>query len=101
MSQCHRSPLSGYGGETVKPLRIFVNYRRDKDLMAAILVTNRLESSLNNEHARVQVFMDTRQRVGHPWPKGIREEIEDADIVLVLIGPEWLEAERPFRATSH
>ncbi len=40
----------------------------------------------------VSIYRDTSERLGVPWPQEIRERCSAADIVLVVIGPKWLEA---------
>jgi hypothetical protein len=46
----------------------------------------------------VRVYRDTSERLGVPWPEELRERCSAADIVLVVIGPQWLEAKDGLRA---
>ena len=79
------------------PLRIFISYRRDSDLLRASLVVNQLENAFNRRHEpRIRIFRDTRLPVGQQWPNEIQEELKAADIVMVLIGPGWLGAKDQF-----
>ena len=79
------------------PLRIFISYRRDSDLLRASLVVNQLENAFNRRHEpRIRIFRDTRLPVGQQWPNEIQEELKTADIVMVLIGPGWLGAKDQF-----
>jgi pterin-4a-carbinolamine dehydratase len=45
---------------------------------------------------RVHIFRDTSQRLGVTWPAAVRSQCASADMVLVVIGPKWLEAKDKF-----
>lgn len=66
-------------------LRIFVSYRRDDVAHAA----GRLAVSLQ-ERGVGEVFVDVSIRIGQNFVQRIREEIAASDVVLVLIGRNWL-----------
>lgn len=40
----------------------------------------------------MDVFQDVRQRPGVSWPDEVRQRLDTADIVLAVIGPNWLMA---------
>jgi pterin-4a-carbinolamine dehydratase len=40
----------------------------------------------------VDIYRDTTQRLGVSWPDEVRDRCRSADLVLVVIGPKWLEA---------
>ena len=78
-------------------VRVFVNYRRNGDLLRAALV----DLQLRNAVARLRpgtltVFRDNSIRVGRHWPREIRAQLDASDAVLVIIGPEWLSARDEF-----
>jgi hypothetical protein len=69
------------------PPRAFINYRVDDCLAVATTLARELKGALS--HA--EVFLDHRSlEPGEPWPARLREEVQRADVVLVLIGPRWL-----------
>jgi pterin-4a-carbinolamine dehydratase len=81
----------------VPPLQIFVNYRRDSDLMRASLVDLQVRYALERlRPGAVTVFRDDGIRVGRTWPDEIRNQLAAADIVLAIIGPDWLAAPDQF-----
>jgi len=45
-----------------------------------------------DEFPCVSIYRDTSERLGVSWPEEIRERCLAADIVLVVIGPNWLDA---------
>jgi pterin-4a-carbinolamine dehydratase len=79
-------------------ISIFISYRRDDDALRAALL-DRIVSGAFNEQSKppkVRIFRDTSQRLGVTWPKEVREQCSSADLVLVVIGPKWLEARDRF-----
>ena len=71
--------------------RAFICYRFD-DTGA---VADRLASELPRE-LECEVFLDHRSlEGGEPWPERLRDEVERADVVLVLIGRQWLTLQTP------
>ncbi len=67
--------------------RIFISYRRS-DCQS---VANGLNDGLRNRLPEAQVFMDLDSiPPGADFEEHIREEIDQCDVVLVLIGDEWL-----------
>jgi len=79
-------------------LSIFISYRRDDDALRAALL-DRIVSGAFNEPSKplkVRIFRDTSQRLGVTWPKEVQEQCSSADVVLVVIGPKWLEARDQF-----
>ncbi|MEH1827548.1 MAG: 4a-hydroxytetrahydrobiopterin dehydratase [Nostoc sp.] len=66
---------------------IFVSYRR-ADSAAE---TGRLYSTILQELGRDTVFMDTSSiELGTEWPKKLEDALEKAQIVIVVIGTEWI-----------
>lgn len=78
----------------VSPLRLFINYRRDTDLLRAVLVQQFLTTAFTTDYGEsaVRVFLDSGMRLGREWPAELRAELAAADIVLALVGPKWLGA---------
>jgi TIR domain len=71
--------------------RAFICYRSD-DTGA---VADRLASELRRE-LECEVFLDHRSlEGGDTWPERLRAEVERADVVLVLIGRQWLTLQAP------
>jgi len=68
--------------------RIFISYRRkDSDIWA-----DRLAQEVR-QHFPGQVFMDIREiGPGLPWRQVLEEALGDCGALLVVIGPEWLNA---------
>lgn len=66
---------------------IFINYRREDSKAYAILLREKIQASFEN----VRVFLDTEDiKPGQRWPKRIEQELRQAEIVLSLIGRNWL-----------
>ena len=76
------------------PLRIFLSYRRDSDYLRAVIVRMIIEATFNKDQGTntVEVFQDVRQRLGVEWPAELSRMIAESDIVLAIIGPQWLGA---------
>jgi pterin-4a-carbinolamine dehydratase len=75
-------------------ISIFISYRRDDDAARAVML-DRIISGTFNEPARpprVRIYRDTEGRLGVQWPEEVRDRCSSADMVLVVIGPKWLEA---------
>jgi hypothetical protein len=75
-------------------ISIFISYRRDDDAARAMML-DRIISGTFNEPARpprVRIYRDTAERLGVQWPEEVRDRCSSADMVLVVIGPKWLEA---------
>ncbi len=77
---------------------IFISYRRDDDAVRAAWLDHVVSAAFNepSKPPRVRVFRDTSQHLGVTWPKELREQCSSADVVLVVIGPKWLEARDRF-----
>ena len=75
-------------------VHVFVSYRRDSDSYRAAMLRMIVVGAFSREPApsAVSVFLDTRQRPGVDSPKELRAELDRADVVLAVIGPEWLSA---------
>jgi CHASE2 domain-containing sensor protein len=67
----------------------FISYRRDQAAFAA----NSLRKELAARFGESSVFKDTHAiHAGTEWPREIQEAILGASVMLVLIGPYWLDA---------
>ena len=68
-------------------LRIFISYRRSDSQAAA----RQLGHALIERFGEANVFLDTASlSVGMSWETQIAERVRDADVVLAVIGREWL-----------
>lgn len=71
------------------PNKIFVNYRHSDAQHAAIAIAETLRWAF----ADGEVFFDrTSIRGGEVWPKSIRTALENATVLVVIIGQDWLKA---------
>jgi pterin-4a-carbinolamine dehydratase len=79
-------------------ISIFISYRRDDDAARAVMLDRIISGTFNEpgRPPRVHIFRDTSQRLGVTWPTAVRDQCRSADIVLVVIGPKWLEAKDRF-----
>lgn len=67
----------------------FISYRRDdtKEIAQALFL------QLKQDFGSGQLFMDYNSiRAGEAWPDRVREQLDDATVILALIGPGWLTA---------
>jgi hypothetical protein len=68
---------------------VFISYRRESGASDADLVCDRLRQRLGDS----AVFIDDRSiESGTTWPTVIEEALRAAIVVVVIIGPTWLEA---------
>jgi hypothetical protein len=66
----------------------FISYRREQ----AGFVANCLKAQLARRFGDASVFMDTQAiDAGEEWPRRVHEAILGCSVMLVLIGPAWLE----------
>lgn len=66
---------------------IFINYRREDSKWFAVLLKEKIEAAF--EHVRV--FLDTEDiEPGGDWPDTLEQELQQASVVLALIGDKWL-----------
>jgi pterin-4a-carbinolamine dehydratase len=66
---------------------VFISYRRDDAGSEAIL----LRDAVRREYGEKSVFMDTSSlQAGSVWSDEIKAGLSTADLVIVVIGPEWL-----------
>jgi hypothetical protein len=71
------------------PSRIFISYRREDTGLAMPLLCG----ALKNAFGSATVFMDVDTiRVGSQWPRQIDLALDAADVLLVAMGPSWLNA---------
>jgi pterin-4a-carbinolamine dehydratase len=73
---------------------IFISYRRDDDAARAAMLDRIISGTFNepSHPQKVRIYRDTSARLGVAWPEEVRDRCSSADIVLVVIGPKWLEA---------
>jgi pterin-4a-carbinolamine dehydratase len=65
----------------------FINYRRDDSREWATLIVDSLQRQLGLD----AVFVDTEAiRSGDEWPQKIELALEQATVLLAIIGPQWL-----------
>jgi TIR domain len=68
---------------------IFISYRRDDSRHAAGRLVERLGQSIRREH----LFMDVDGiGYGRDFVDALQEKVAQCDVMLVLIGPQWLNA---------
>ena len=68
---------------------IFISYRRDDSRHAA----GRLVDRLGQTFAREQLFMDVDNiPLGLDFVKVLGDKVAQCEVMLVVIGPQWLEA---------
>ncbi|MGW2938081.1 4a-hydroxytetrahydrobiopterin dehydratase [Streptomyces sp. NPDC001156] len=69
--------------------RIFVSYRREDGAAEAWLLQEKLSDHLGG----AAVFLDTSSvSPGTIWPDRLRQALDNASAVLVVIGPNWITA---------
>jgi hypothetical protein len=72
-------------------VRVFISYRRSDAPSASRQLAEALKLRLGEE----QVFFDTRDvPAGSEWRRDAVRRVEDADVVLAVIGPRWVEVAR-------
>ena len=69
--------------------RIFINYRRGDDPG----FTHALYARLESEFTRQRIFMDVEGEIrpGDDFVEVLSNQVRKSDVVLVVIGPRWLE----------
>ena len=75
-------------------LSVFISYRRDGDAARAVMLDRVISGAFNypREPPKLVIYRDTSERLGVAWPQEVSDRCRAADIVLVVIGPGWLEA---------
>jgi len=69
--------------------KAFINYRRSDAAQAA----QALHAQLRERFGPTHVFLDVSAILpGARWPARLREALNDADVLLSVIGPRWLTA---------
>lgn len=73
---------------------ILVSYRRDDSKW----ITGRIVDRLKQHYGRDNVFMDIDAiPVGRDFREHLRNTLDDCDVLLAIIGPRWLVADRAGR----
>jgi CHASE2 domain-containing sensor protein len=76
-----------FGGK-IRPMRVFISYRRDDSTVTAAL----LLSQLTSRPEFADAFMDIDDiGYGDDFVAAIDSALRQADVVLVVIGPKWAE----------
>lgn len=66
--------------------KIFISYRRSEKFETA-----RLAKFLESEFGLGNIFFDTESiKPGVDWPDTIKDSLTHADLMLLIIGPNWL-----------
>ena len=75
-------------------ISVFISYRRDTDAARAVMLDRLISGAFNypKEPPRVTIYRDTAARLGIRWPQEVRDKCSASDVVLVVIGPQWLQA---------
>lgn len=68
--------------------KIFISYRREDSAANALGIGQYLE----NHFGRKNVFIDVDMRAGAKFPIVLAERLAECKVMLVLIGPAWLNA---------
>jgi hypothetical protein len=72
---------------------VFISYRRDDASSEA----GRLADAIRNHFGHDSVFIDTADiRFGEEWPEALSTAVENATLVVSVIGPEWILARDEF-----
>lgn len=67
-------------------LKIFISYRR----VDSQKITGRIDDHLVNRFGEENVFTDKRIDAGSHWETTIKNKLDDADVLLVVIGGKWI-----------
>jgi hypothetical protein len=68
--------------------KIFISYRRGDSAASALSIAQYLEHAFG----RNNVFIDVDMRAGAKFPEVLEARLAECKVMLVLIGPGWLEA---------
>src|SRR5262249_12463972 len=69
------------------PSKIFISYRRDDSVESALGIGQYLERELGRQN----VFIDVDMRAGATFPLVLGKRLAECKVMLVLIGPGWLD----------
>jgi hypothetical protein len=84
--------------EAKLPPKVFISYRRDDTSAYA----GRLSENLGNYFGVDQIFMDVFSiEVGDEFPEAIEKAVTDCDLLLAVIGKQWLSSPRWSPKTGH
>ena len=68
------------------PQKIFISYRRQDAAANALGIGQYLE----NTFGRKNVFIDVDMRAGAKFPTVLEQRLAECKVMIVLIGPDWL-----------
>ena len=73
-------------------MRFFISYRRGDSMHESHALEKGL-LRLNKAEYPIEVFIDTEKiRIGQDFEKKMIKELEDSDVVLAIIGKNWINA---------
>ena len=75
-------------GRSPVPKKIFISYRRDDSAANALGIGQYLEHEFGSKN----VFIDVDMRAGTNFPSVLEQRLAECKVMLVLIGPNWLNA---------
>ncbi len=81
MSAIPAAPAAG------RPLKVFVSYSHQDDALRKRLDVH---LSLLKRQGVLEVWHDRRLQGGEHWEEAIDQNLEEADIVLLLISPDFI-----------
>ena len=70
------------------PQKIFISYRRQDSGANALGISQYLEHEFGGKN----VFIDVDMRAGTKFPVLLEQRLAECKVMLVLVGPEWLDA---------
>jgi hypothetical protein len=70
------------------PQKIFISYRRQDSAANVLGIAQYLE----HEFGRKNVFVDVDMRAGANFPSVLEQRLAECKVMLVLIGPDWINA---------
>jgi hypothetical protein len=81
------------------PRKIFISYRRQDSAANALGIGQYLE----HEFGRKNVFIDVDMHAGANFPTVLEQRLAECKVMIVLIGPDWLDArdEQGHRRLEH
>ncbi len=68
--------------------KLFISYRREDSAANALGIGQYLE----HEFGRKNIFIDVDMHAGAKFPTVLEQRLAECKVMLVLIGPEWLNA---------
>jgi hypothetical protein len=79
--------VSDLNAEVARPVRIFISYAHEDDKLREQLMT---ALALLRRQGLIAPWQDRSIRPGDEWERAIDENLEAADIVLLLVSPDFV-----------